>query len=572
VDALLTALPTMFAGTRNMEAALGPALDAAFHIMQHIGGKMVVCSGCLPTLGAGKLKPREGPKMLGSDKEHSLLAPEAGEDGAFYKTKAVDFSKQQISVDMFVHAQNYADVATLGALSRYTAGQVYYYPSLALPSDRDRLYADMVRDLTRTTGFEAVMRVRCTKGVNITNFYGNFFIRGTDLLALPNVTPDTAFNVELAHEEPLQPGGVIAVQAALLYTTSSGERRICIHTLAKPVTTNVADLYRNVDADAVANMLAKMALDQALRQGLAVARRYLHRAVLDLVRAWRTCQSSPYGLPAGVAPSGMHSRMPMQMPGMAGGAGSQGGPGGGGAAGGAPTASDISTMLPDALQLLPLYAMGLQKSPTYRGGEFIRSDERAFLVYRMLSMPIAVSRVYIYPRLFNLHEMEAPVGRADPSGEVLPPGPFTGPRVVFPNTVTLSASVLSPGGCYLLDNGVELYLWVGREAPQGLVNALFGLPSLEGQDPSALQLVEQGNDYSARVCAIVRCLRAGAAQAQKVRVVREGAGDVNEARFHWHLVEDRQQFQGGTFTYAEYAAIVFKEAQMAHLGGGGPPQ
>jgi hypothetical protein len=42
VEQLLGSLPTMFGGTRTMEAALGPALDAAFNIMQHIGGKLVV--------------------------------------------------------------------------------------------------------------------------------------------------------------------------------------------------------------------------------------------------------------------------------------------------------------------------------------------------------------------------------------------------------------------------------------------------------------------------------------------------------------------------------------------------
>ena len=80
----------------------------------------------------------------------------------------------------------------------------------------------------------------------MTNFYGNFFIRGTDLLALPNVTQDTAFNVELAHEEVLTPGTVIGIQAALLYTTSSGERRINVHTMAAPVSQLLADLFKKV--------------------------------------------------------------------------------------------------------------------------------------------------------------------------------------------------------------------------------------------------------------------------------------------------------------------------------------
>ena len=42
VEALLTSLPVLHGANRTMESALGPALDAAFNVMQHIGGKMVV--------------------------------------------------------------------------------------------------------------------------------------------------------------------------------------------------------------------------------------------------------------------------------------------------------------------------------------------------------------------------------------------------------------------------------------------------------------------------------------------------------------------------------------------------
>ena len=36
-------------------------------------------------------------------------------------------------------------------------------------------------------GWEAVMRIRCSKGLRISGFHGHFFIRSTDLLALPQV-------------------------------------------------------------------------------------------------------------------------------------------------------------------------------------------------------------------------------------------------------------------------------------------------------------------------------------------------------------------------------------------------
>ncbi len=37
------------------------------------------------------------------------------------------------------------------------------------------------------TGWEGVMRVRCSKGLSISQFHGHFFVRSIDLLSLPQV-------------------------------------------------------------------------------------------------------------------------------------------------------------------------------------------------------------------------------------------------------------------------------------------------------------------------------------------------------------------------------------------------
>lgn len=608
VDTLLASLPSMFANTRQSDSCLGAALDAAFSVMQHIGGKMVVLSTSLPSIGPGKLKQREVPKMLGSDKEHTLLAPDAGEEGAFYKNKAVDFSRQQISCDTFLFGSigsssgGYVDCATVGALSRYTAGQCYYYGPSYLPSvDGPRFAADLKKDLLRTTGFESVMRIRCSKGVTISNFYGNFFIRGTDLLALPNVTPATAFNVELAHEPDaagdnsgagqggsggsaggLAPGSTISIQAALLYTATNGERRICVHTLCKPVTTVVTDLFRGVDVDALCNLYAKIALDHALRQGLHMARRYLHTSLVDLVRAYRAATSPAYGSGGVPGMGGMMGRAPGPM-GMG-----MGGPAGGQAAAAlqqAAMAGDVTAMLPENLHLLPLYILSLMKSPLYRGGDAIKSDERSSLVYRMLTMPVSFSKLFIYPRLYGLHDIDDQCGRPDPSPSFpssLPPGvaphpsdiELQQPPVVIPPALNLTAERLSTEGVYLLDSGADLYLWCGRSAPQQLLMALFGVPSLDGIDINNLSLQPQGNDYSQRVLAIVNTLRTYSAasvagQQQKLRIVREGSRDINEQRFHWFLVEDKQPFPGGDKSYGEYLPIVARDSHQSAMAGVG---
>lgn len=45
-------------------------------VIQHVGGKLCLFQSSLPTIGEGTLKPRDNPRMLGTDKEHMLLNAE----------------------------------------------------------------------------------------------------------------------------------------------------------------------------------------------------------------------------------------------------------------------------------------------------------------------------------------------------------------------------------------------------------------------------------------------------------------------------------------------------------------
>jgi len=58
--------------------------------------------------------------------------------------------------------------------------------------------------------------------VAIHSFHGNFFVRSSDLLMLPNVNPDNAYGMQLSIEDSLEGIPVVCFQAALLYTSSNG--------------------------------------------------------------------------------------------------------------------------------------------------------------------------------------------------------------------------------------------------------------------------------------------------------------------------------------------------------------
>jgi protein transport protein SEC24 len=83
-------------------------------------------SSSLPSVGTGALKNREDPKILGTPKVSTrfpvcrvlfIFAQESGllqTASPFYKTFAIECSRAQVSVDMFLFSAAYQDVATLG--------------------------------------------------------------------------------------------------------------------------------------------------------------------------------------------------------------------------------------------------------------------------------------------------------------------------------------------------------------------------------------------------------------------------------------------------------------------------
>ena len=114
-------------------------------------------------------------------------------------------------------------------MSKFSAGCIYHFPGFHYVHNllqAERFERSLRRYLTRKIGFESVMRIRCTRGLAIHTFHGNFFVRSTDLLSLPNINPDAGFGLQVSIEENLTDVQNICFQAALLYTSSKGDRFI----------------------------------------------------------------------------------------------------------------------------------------------------------------------------------------------------------------------------------------------------------------------------------------------------------------------------------------------------------
>lgn len=495
VESFLDSLPSMFQDTMNVESAFGPALKAAFMVMSQLGGKLLIFQNSLPSIGVGRLRLRgDDPRVYGTDKEHSLRVAE----DPFYKQMAADFTKYQIGVNVYAFSDKYTDIASLGTLSKYTGGQVYYYPSFQAIAQKEKLRHELARDLTRETAWEAVMRIRCGKGVRFSSYHGNFMLRSTDLLALPAVDCDKAFAMQLSLEETLLTSQTVYFQVALLYTASCGERRIRVHTAAAPVVSDLGEMYRQADTGAIVSVLGRLAIEKTLSSKLEDARSYLQTRIVKSLREYRNLYAVQHRL-AG--------RM----------------------------------IYPESLKYLPLYGLALCKSSPLRGGyPDVQLDERCAAGSTVMTLPVKSLLKLLYPSLIRADELllKASADLKD-----------------VERRLPLTAESLDPRGLYIFDDGFRFVIWIGRMLSPDIARSLN-----IASDLSEGKLSEGDSEMSRRLTRLLDKLRENdPAYYQLCHLVRQGEQPREGYYLLANLIEDQT---GGISGYIDWIVQIHRQVQQ----------
>ncbi|XP_035905681.1 protein transport protein Sec24D [Anopheles stephensi] len=359
IDALMDQIPKMFGDTRETETILLPALQAGLEALKasECVGKLYVFHSSLPNAEApGKLKIRDDRKLLGTDKEKTVLTPQS----TVYNMLAQDCVGAGVSVDLFAFNNAYIDLATIGQVARLTGGEVYKYTYFQADIDGRRMVNDLLKNISRPIAFDAVMRVRTSTGVRATDFYGHFFMTNTKDIEIASIDCDKSVSVEIKHDDKLT-DELVFIQVALLYTSCSGVRRLRVHNLTLKMCTSLLDLFRCCDLDTTLLYFAKQGLTKLMDNNpKAVKDAIVHRAVQLLACYRKHCAS--------------------------------------------PTSSG-QLILPEGMKLLPLYVNCLLKNDAFSGGSDISIDDRSYVIYYVMTMDLPTSVHYFYPRLIPLHDV-----------------------------------------------------------------------------------------------------------------------------------------------------------------------
>jgi hypothetical protein len=220
------------------EANVASALLMALRVMGGTGGKISL------VLGRG-----------------SMVAPQKE---AFYKEYALEANKLQVSVDVYSTAEPQMTMSPLlQIIPRITSGDW-------MPLRR------MQETLVSSIALEAVMRIRASNNVKVSDFTGAFYLRSADLLALPCVKHGQTFGASLSIQATSNvPGGgsgggitdLVYLQVALLYTSLGGERRIRVHNMALRTSAVLSDVIDSLDGYALSQLYVKQIATQVLDGG-----------------------------------------------------------------------------------------------------------------------------------------------------------------------------------------------------------------------------------------------------------------------------------------------------------------
>ncbi len=353
---LLERLPKLFQETRILDSCLGSVVSACVEAMKITGGRLVLMTSSIPTIGVGALKQKEtqsGP--LPADKVDPILIPQ----GTFYKDIAKKCSASSISINIVSTPSSTIDLATLSDLCKFTSGYSCVYPKFAFDLHMKKLVEETVCILLRNSAYDCVAKIRCGSGLQNDLNFGHFTVTEAGDLKFSCLDSEQTFATTFVYDSKLPENEKISFQLAVLYSTADGQARIRIHNVALPCAMDIGSVFKMADLDALINLQTKQIAGQFQDHPSAFLSTQVTSKCAHILAAYRKhCASN---MSAG------------------------------------------QLVLPDALKLLPLYSSCLLKQPTFVTSTL--TDSRISGADQMVDLSMDCLPVLLYPRLFSLHNI-----------------------------------------------------------------------------------------------------------------------------------------------------------------------
>jgi protein transport protein SEC24 len=256
------------------------ALNGAYLIgrgKENSGGKVIIFSSSNALSQSSKLNG--GLKENPSKEEIAYTTHDKRQLG----NMGINLTNENMSCDIFCCAETQIKVLTLNQLCEYSNGNIYFYKNFNIDLHYKNLFNQIRRVLSRPICWEGVLRTRFSHGYKISNYLTPVLISNGDLFIYPigdsdqhvtigldfnkeNISninnSNTNYNNNLDYNDN---NNFVYIQSALLYSYGDGERRIRVHNLCIPLSSNANDIYNNINSEILSSYYLKKTIDKYIK-------------------------------------------------------------------------------------------------------------------------------------------------------------------------------------------------------------------------------------------------------------------------------------------------------------------
>ncbi|CCJ29196.1 unnamed protein product [Pneumocystis jirovecii] len=498
IESVLCSISKLFNSFPVPEPAFGALVQSSLVALEKTGGKLIAFLSALPTWGPGNLRFREDSKLYNTDNEKQLFTSQ----NVYWNNLAKKCLSAGIGVDLFLFPSLYMDVSTIGVLASVTGGEIYYYRDFIEERDAFKVIKEFVRNVTREQAYHVQIKVRCSNGLSVERYIGNYIQKKSSELELSVIDSEKAISVIFTHDSKLDRKSNIYFQCAILYTTASGYRRLRCYNIVASVSSNASDIIKHIDIDTCITVLAKDV--KIKKNSLKQVRDELTEICINVLACYRKSISSSV-----------------------------------------PTSQLV---LPENLKLFPIYILCLLKLPALKSGN-IQSDLRMQNAHYILVVGVCALISFIYPRILPLHNLKDDMGFPDEKG-----------NLVLPKAIRASSSYLDEGV-----NGSDSILWFHNGVSPDLLRNLYGnsVLKLSDIDVRSALLPNLDTRLSIQIRNIFLYLNAFyPGKALMAYVSRQGL-DESANEFMAQLVEDKHS---NSLSYVDFLCFIHRQIQLELSG------
>lgn len=488
------------------EPALGSALTAAGLLLKDVGGGQIIAFlSTLPSYGPGALLPRNINGKAETDFVKETLTPES----KYYKSLGTEFVKNNVGLNLFIASSINVDLINLGTLATNTGGTVKEWLPFNVERDEVTLIFEVKKAVQHIAGYQSQLKIRCSHGLQVNKYYGPFSsVNGDSAPNIPIVSGDTSIVCDFIYDSKLDTKKDVHFQAALLYTSSDGVRKVRVINNILSVTQRISDVFDFSDQDTIIKIFIKRVVEKISTVSLVTLKSSLIMQCSEIMAAYKYYIAR-------------HNAMPTQL------------------------------VLPQSLRTLPMMILSILKTKAFSNKTQF-PDLRVNSFIKLSQYDLTKLSAYLYPLLFCIHSLE--------EGEFLI-NEDTG-MMNISKFIPMSVGNLAFGGAYLVFNGDRTIIWLHSDVNVLLLQDLFGpnVDSLDKLTPYVSQLPVLDTYISSQVRNMCDYLAKhfNSTEKQNVEICRFRT-DQNEQEFQSMFVEDKSSDL--VWSYADFLKELHKNIE-----------